>query len=93
MTVLLASMPYLRSFVKLDKDKPTFTYWNTFLDMVKILFQFIYAQWEGQWMDYLTEAAKMIPYIVAAGHHKYGIWLSLYLKEMKDLEKNTSNSL
>ena len=32
---------------------------------------------EGYWADYLTEATNMIPYIVAAGHHKYGLYLPL----------------
>ena len=29
----------------------------------------------------------MLPYLVAAGHHKYGIYLSLHLQEMKDLQR------
>ena len=29
----------------------------------------------------------MLPYIVAAGHHKYAVYLPLYINEMKMLEQ------
>lgn len=75
----------LEDFCDTNKEAPNFTYWSTFIDMTSILHRFLYAQREGNWQDYLNEAGNMIPYIVAAGHHKYGVYLPLYLNDMNQL--------
>lgn len=64
---------------------PTQKVWETFIEMTGILLRFIHAQREGSWLDYLQEATRMLPFIVAAGHHKYGVYLPLYLQEMREL--------
>ncbi|KAJ4934022.1 hypothetical protein JOQ06_006830 [Pogonophryne albipinna] len=50
------------------------------------LYWFIYYQREGYWAGDLCESARMLPYLTAAGHYKYGQQsLRLYLSEMKKL--------
>ena len=78
----------LLEFKDAMSNSATRTLWLTFLDMMKILLCFIYAQREGDWLDYLHQANKMLPFIVASGHHKYGVYLSLHLKEMKTLQES-----
>ena len=39
----------------------------------------------GLWDEHLTEVENMMPYMVAAGHHKYVSCLPHYLKSMKQL--------
>ena len=70
---------------------PTQKMWSTFLEMVGILLCFICAQREGNWQDYLEQAGKMLPFLISAGHYKYGSYLSLDLKEMKELPENASS--
>ena len=70
---------------------PTHKVWETFIEMTSILVRFIRAQREGLWLDYLKEAYRMLPFIVAAGHHKYGIYLPLYLQEMSELSEKAPN--
>ncbi|KAJ4939712.1 hypothetical protein JOQ06_029150 [Pogonophryne albipinna] len=54
--------------------------------MSDILHRFIYYQREGYWAGDLCESARMLPYLTAAGHYKYGQQsLRLYLSEMKKL--------
>ena len=62
--------------------------WETFLEMTGILLRFIQAQRDGSWLDYLQEIRRMLPFIVAAGHYKYGICVPLYLKDMNELQAN-----
>ncbi|KAJ4940066.1 hypothetical protein JOQ06_026376 [Pogonophryne albipinna] len=61
-------------------------FWSIFLEMSDILHRFIYYQREGYWAGDLCESARMLPYLTAAGHYKYGQQsLRLYLSEMKKL--------
>jgi len=75
----------LDEFTSTMYKSATYILWHTFLKMMKILICFIHVQRDGNWLDYLEQAGNMLPYLVAAGHHKYGIYLSLHLQEMKDL--------
>jgi hypothetical protein len=50
-----------------------------------ILSRCMYAQRDRNWLEYLSEAGHMLPYILTAGHNTYGVCLPLYLKEMKSL--------
>ena len=68
------------------QDRPTAVFWMNFFDMSDILHKFTLHEREGNWIGYLSEAAKMLPYLTAAGHYKYGQQsLPLYLHEMKQL--------
>jgi hypothetical protein len=77
----------MKSFEDSLKDKPTALLWLSFLKMVDILQIFLFHERKGNWPGYLSAAAKMLPYLAAAGHHKYAQEsLPLYLKEMKELQ-------
>ena len=66
--------------------QPTAVFWATFLEMSNILHRFIYYEREADWTGHLCESARMLPYLTAAGHYKYGQQsLPLYLAEMKKL--------
>ena len=69
-------------------ESPSHVLWETFLEMMGILLHFLHAQREGLWFEYLAEAGRMVPYLVATGHHKYSVYLPLYLKEMATLQEN-----
>ena len=83
---LAALNNYMWDFQKYLDHYPTAVFWCTFLNMVDILHQFIYYQREGNWMGHLCTSARMLPYLIAAGHFKYGQQSPpLYLSEMKKL--------
>ena len=69
-------------------NNPTAVFWMNFLEMSDILIKFTYHEREGNWLGHLSETAKMLPYLTAAGHYKYGQQsLPLYLYEMKQLQE------
>ena len=71
----------LLEFEESLKTYPTAVFWLNFPEMSNILYQ-----GEGNWTGHLCESAKMLSYLVAAGHYKYGQQpLPLYLSEMKML--------
>ena len=52
--------------------------------MVDNLQRFHFYQRASHWSGYLSEAANMLPFLEAAGHHKYGLEsLPLFLQEIK----------
>ena len=76
-------------FQRTLEEHPTAVFWCNFLEMSDILHRFIYHQREGNWLGHLCESAKMLPYLIAAGHYKYGQQsLPLYFSEMKKLPEN-----
>ena len=57
--------------------------------MCGVLQQFIFYQRQGDWQGHLSETAKMLLYLTAASHYKYGQQsLPLYLQDMKLLPDN-----
>ena len=66
--------------------QPNAVFWLQFIKMADILHRFIFYQREGHWQGHLTESGKMLPFLTAAGHYKYGQQsLPLYIHEMKPL--------
>ncbi len=65
---------------------PTAVFWLTFLKMSDIIQEFLYYQREGGWLGTLQKSVDMLPYMAAAGHHKYAQQsLPLFIQEMKEL--------
>ncbi|KAK1887687.1 Ryanodine receptor 2 [Dissostichus eleginoides] len=74
-------------------EHPTTVFWSIFLEMSDILHRFIYYQREGNWAGHLCESARILPYLTAAGHYKYGQQsLPLYLAEMKKLPETATEA-
>ena len=69
---LTALRDQMLEYQKSLHDCPTAIFWLNFLEMSDILHRFIYHQREGNWMGHLCESARMLPYLTAAGHYKYG---------------------
>ena len=52
---------------------------------MQILKRYIHSERDGLWDEHLKEIENMMPYMVAAGHHKYVSCLPHYLESMKQL--------
>lgn len=69
------------------QEYPTARFWIQYIKMVCILQWYIIAERCGDWKQHLTSTEKMLPFMVAAGHHKYASYIPHYLISMKNLEK------
>ena len=63
----------MEEFKSARQDKKTHKLWSMYLEMCEIMLRFLHAERDGIWSEHLTAASQMLPYIVSAGHHKYGI--------------------
>ena len=64
---------------------PTTKLWLIYLDMVAVLRKYIHAERTANWALHISTCEQMLPYIVAAGHHKYVSCLPHYIQALKDL--------
>ena len=64
---------------------PTTKLWLMYLDMVAVLRKYIHAERTANWDLHISTCKQMLPYMVAAGHHKYISRLPHYIQAMKDL--------
>ena len=56
-----------------------------YIDLMEIALQFMHAERNASWSEHLSATSRMLPYIVSAGHHKYGVCVVNYLEEMRKL--------
>lgn len=70
----------------LEKNGPMARFWNSFIDMVDILFAFTRSLRTGDWNLHIAATQKMLPWFFAYDRQNYARYSSLYLSEMKQLE-------
>ncbi|KAK3698426.1 hypothetical protein QZH41_001193 [Actinostola sp. cb2023] len=64
----------------------TFSFWEQYISMVKLLLQFIKAERTGNWSLHLSSTAAMIPHFFAMDRPNYARWLPVYISDMKQLQ-------
>ena len=57
-----------------------------YIDIVSILFDLIYASRARNWIKHLSALTKMMPAIIMMDRIKYRRMMSVYLREMKNLD-------
>ena len=67
-------------------DNPNFKLWSSYMSMVEILLDFIWAEREGNWNLHLEAFAAMLPWLIIYDHTNYAKWGPVCLAEMKNLE-------
>jgi len=77
----------VHDFDKASNERPTHLYWCNYIQMIDILLCHTASQRLGLWDDYLAYCGKILPYLVAAGHHNYSSALPLFLHEMHTLSE------
>lgn len=71
------------------QQQPIANYCLSFLDMAELLLRLLFYQRQGNWLGCLPESVKMLPYLTAAGHYKYGQQsLPIFLQEMAKLPES-----
>jgi hypothetical protein len=85
-TKILGEMRLMLSqFMEIQCTAPTTKLWLMYIETVTILKRYIHSERAGEWQHHLDEVENMMPYLVAAGHHKYVSCLPHYVQEMRDL--------
>ena len=62
-----------------------FSFWDTYIELVKLLLQFIRAERDGHWKLHLETTSRMVPYFYAMDRTNYSRWLPVYLFDMYQL--------
>ena len=65
---------------------PMHVFWNSYLEMVSLLLDFIRATREGNWQLHLNCIKDILPWYFAYGHINYARYLPVYLADMLALE-------
>ena len=89
---LTALSPWLERFETSRARSKTHKFWKQYKEMVLVLWQFLYSERSGDWDGHLEGASKMLPYLVACGHYKYGTCLIEYLAEMQGLPQEVDQA-
>ena len=72
---------YKKEVCKGDLQK----FWFSYLDMVELLLNLIYAQRAGDWQLHLECVKKVVPWAFAYDRHNYARYLQPYLSDMLNL--------
>lgn len=86
----LKKLSYLMAEFDEARTSPTTKLWLMYMDMGMILRRFIHAERAGLCEEHLAEVEKMLPYLVAAGHYKYGSCLPHSFKAKKVYEEESA---
>ena len=62
-----------------------FYFWDTYIEMVQLLLQFIRAERDGCWELHLATVSRMAPCFYAMDRTNYSRWLPVYLLDMHQL--------
>jgi len=63
-----------------------FAFWNSYVEMIKVLLGFIRAERTGDWQAHLSFTAAMTPYFYAMDRPNYSKWIPIYLTDMHKLQ-------
>ena len=75
-----------QKFIDAGKQRETFRYWSTYIDMVQILLQFTRSIREANWNLHLASVRAMLPWIFAYDHLNYARYLPAYWLEMTNIQ-------
>ena len=65
-----------------DDNGPLKVFWNSYLEMVEVLMNFLRATREGNWSLHLECIKEMLPWFFAYDHTNYTQYLPVYLAHM-----------
>lgn len=75
----------LEWFSDFNSDMANVKFWNSYIDMMSVLLQYIRAERDGLWTLHLSSLADMIPYFFEYDHQNYARWVPVYLSDMHRL--------
>ena len=82
---LIKLRPLMDEYNSSRAEYPTHKLWLMYLELIGIAIEFMHAERNASWSDHLSATSRMLPYIISAGHHKYGVCIINYLEEMRKL--------
>lgn len=76
------------AFIQSHLHLPTFAFWSSYIDMVRLALAFIRATREANWNLHLSTVRSFIPWFFAYDHTNYSRYLPAYWLEMQQLSKS-----
>ena len=71
------------------KQNSNNAFWLQYLEMVEILFSFVRANRDGDWLLHLDSFAAMLPWLTIYDHVNYARWGPVYLADMRELAQTS----
>ena len=68
------------------QENPQFEYWATTLEYELIILSFVRSIREGSFQLYIEAVDQLMPWFFALDHPHYSRWLSVHLRDMRNLE-------
>jgi hypothetical protein len=66
---------------------PMFHYWSTVLELELDVLALVKSFREGNFLLYVSVLEKLLPWLFALDHQHYARWITVHLRDMKNLEK------
>ena len=66
---------------------PTFSFWQSYVEMISVLLHFIRCTRCSDWEGHLSTLDLMAPWFFAYDHVNYSRYVPVYLKEMRELKQ------
>ena len=80
--------PFIEKFIhEGSENSDTFAYWTEYLEMVKLLLTFVFADRQADWKVHLSCFSEMLRYNRGFDHNKYFRWGLVYLIDMSMLSE------
>ena len=73
---------------QMSTDHPQFLYWMKTLQLELLFLQFMRAQREGDFLEYIESLRKIVPLMFAMDHFHYARWLSVHIQDLDQLQND-----
>ena len=78
---------YQKFCTERSSSSATFAFWQTYIELVTTLLDFISCTRNSDWEGHLELLARMTPWLLAYDRVNYARYVTAYLKEMNDLKQ------
>ena len=72
--------------VKMRESNPQFMYWSLVLELELTVLSFLRSIRSSSFKDYVDALERLIPWFFALNRTNYARWLSVHIKDMRELE-------
>ena len=74
--------------LRCEQNHPQFKFWNLVLQLELLFFEYVKSLRTGNFALYVETIELLLPWMFVLDHHHYARWLSVHVRDMKNLETN-----
>lgn len=71
--------------VSMAAQSPTFKFWDTIVNLEKLILIFVRAHREGNFDLYVETLEELVGFFFALDHYNYARWIPIHIRDMKSL--------